>query len=53
VHFAVYQFADRAKLDAGVSKDILQPLIADFDRDWPSGVTRSRDLVEMAEERSA
>jgi hypothetical protein len=53
VHYAVYQFADRAKLDAGVSKDNLQPLIADFDRDWPSGVIRSRDLVEMAEERSA
>jgi hypothetical protein len=28
-------------------------LIADFDKSWPSGVTRSRDLLTLAEERSA
>jgi hypothetical protein len=27
-------------------------LIADFDQAWPSGVTRSRDRLELVEERS-
>src|SRR5580704_2096852 len=53
VHYAVYQFADRAKLEAGVSKENLAPLIVDFDKSFPTGVTRSRDFIEMAEERSA
>jgi hypothetical protein len=53
VHYAVYQFADVAKLEAGVAPDVLRPLIADFDRDWPSGVTRSRDFLNMVEERGA
>ena len=53
VHYAVYQFSDMAKLEAGVSKDALQPLIADFDKTWPSGVTRTRDILNLVEERSA
>ena len=50
VHYAVYQFADQAKLDAAMKDDVLKPLIADFDRDWPKGVTRSRDKLVLAEE---
>jgi hypothetical protein len=53
VHYAVYQFPDLSALEAGVSKDALQPLIADFDKTWPAGVTRTRDILTMAEERSA
>ena len=53
VHYAVYQFADQAKLEAGVSKEILAPLIADFDKSWPAGVSRSRDFLNLVEERSA
>lgn len=52
VHYAVYQFADAARLKAAMKDEILKPLIADFDKSWPSGVSRSRDLLEMAEERS-
>ena len=52
VHYAVYQFADEAKLKAAMKDEILKPLIADFDKNWPSGVTRSRDMLEMAEERA-
>jgi hypothetical protein len=52
VHYAVYQFADEAKLKAATKDEILKPLIADFDKSWPSGVTRSRDLLNLAEERA-
>ena len=50
---AVYRFADQAKLEAGVTKDALAPLIADFDKTWPSGVTRARDVLNMVEELNA
>ena len=53
VHYAIYQFADQAKLDAAMRDNVLKPLIADFDKDWPSGVTRSRDTLVLAEEREA
>jgi hypothetical protein len=50
VHYAVYQFADQAKLDAAMQDAVLKPLIADFDQAWPSGVTRARDKFVLAEE---
>jgi hypothetical protein len=53
VHYAVYQFADPAKLDAAMKSPEFKELIADFDRSWPSGVTRTRDLMNLAEERKA
>ena len=53
VHYAVYQFADQGKLDAAMKDEVLKPLIADFDKNWPAGVTRSRDELTLAEERSA
>jgi hypothetical protein len=52
VHYAVYQFADQAKLDAAMKGDVLKALIADFDRNFPT-VARSRDFLTMAEELSA
>jgi len=52
VHYAVYQFADEAALKAAMRDEVLKPLIADFDKSWPSGVARSRDLLTLAEERS-
>jgi hypothetical protein len=51
-HYAVYQFADQAKLDAAMKGDVLKALIADFDKNFPT-VARTRDLLTMAEERSA
>ena len=53
VHYAVYQFADMARLDAALQSDGFKRLVADFDRSWPTGVTRSRDKLSMVEERSA
>lgn len=53
VHYAVYRFVDLGALDAGVNPQSLKPLIADFDRAWPAGVTRTREILTMAEERNA
>jgi len=52
VHYAVYQFADQAKLDAAMKGEVLKALIADFDKNFPT-VTRTRDLLTMAEEQDA
>ncbi len=53
VHYAVYQFADMGKLEAGVNPQSLKPLIDDFDNTWPTGVTRARDILNMVEELGA
>jgi hypothetical protein len=53
VHYAVYQFADMATLDTAMKSDALKALIVDFDQTWPSGVTRTRDILTRAEERLA
>jgi hypothetical protein len=52
VHYAVYQFADMARLDAALASDGFKGLVADFDQAWPSGVTRTRDMLNVVEERS-
>jgi hypothetical protein len=51
VHYAVYQFADMAKLDAAIKSDAFKELVADFNRSWPEGVTRTHDIVSLVEER--
>ena len=53
VHYAVYSFADRAACDAAMKSEGLKELIADFDKSWPEGVTRTRDIVTLAEERGS
>jgi hypothetical protein len=52
VHYAVYQFADMTRLDAALASDGFKQLVADFDETWPHGVSRTRDRLELAEERS-
>ncbi len=53
VHYAVYRFADMARLDAALKGPSFKELIADFDQAWPSGVTRTRDMLNLVEERDA
>jgi hypothetical protein len=53
VHYAVYRFADRAACDAALGSDDFKALVADFNRTWPEGVTRTRDVVTLVEERAA
>ena len=52
VHYAVYRFRDKAACDAALGGPELKALIADFDKTWPAGVTRTRDVVTLAEERA-
>ena len=40
VHYAVYRFADMARLDAALKSDAYRALAVDFDRSWPA-VTRT------------
>ena len=53
MHYAVYQFADKAKLDTAFASDDFKALVADFNRSWPEGVTRTHDIVTLVEERAA
>jgi hypothetical protein len=53
VHYAVYAFADKAACDAALGTAEFTQMIADFNRAWPDGVTRTRDIVTLAEERGA
>jgi hypothetical protein len=40
-------------MDAALAGQDLKDLIADFDRNWPAGVTRTRDKMVLSEERGA
>ena len=52
VHYAVYRFADKASCDAALATDEFKAMVADFNRVFPQGVTRTRDVVSLAEERA-
>ncbi len=45
VHVAVLQFADRARLDAALASDAYEKLVIEFDRQWPKGITRTREIA--------
>ena len=45
----MYEFSDRASLDAAAGGEEMKRLVKDFDRDWPE-VKRSRDILVQAEE---
>jgi hypothetical protein len=51
VHYAVYRFADKAACDKALGAAEFQELIADFNTSWPEGVSRTRDVVTVVEER--
>jgi hypothetical protein len=53
VHCAVYRFADMTRLRKGMSSEPFKALIADYDRRWPAGVTRTREVLHMVEELAA
>jgi hypothetical protein len=53
VHYAVYQFPDMARLDAAMKSQGFKGLVADFDQAWPKGVARTRDLLNLVEEKAA
>lgn len=49
VHFAIYQFPDYEFMRRRFETEDVRFLIADFDRAWPGGVTRTRELVELVQ----
>ena len=53
VHVAVYQFAEGRDVEAALKSDGFKELAADYDRTWPVGVTRTRDILNLVEERDA
>jgi hypothetical protein len=50
VHYAFYEFGNMARLDAALKSDAFKALVADFDRNFPQGVSRTRDILTLAEE---
>ena len=50
VHYAVYRFPDVTAMRERLASDGFRELVEDFDRSWPSGVARTRDLLELAQE---
>ena len=51
VHYAVYEFADKTACETALASDDFKALVADFNKSWPDGVTRTRDVITIAEER--
>jgi hypothetical protein len=49
VHYAVYRFADLATLQSRLAPEEFRPLVEDYDRAWPQGVTRTREILTLAE----
>jgi hypothetical protein len=50
VHLAFYQFADLAAAEAIGSSPAIRALIAEFDARWGTRVTRTREIIEVADE---
>jgi hypothetical protein len=50
VHCAFYRFDNVAAAQAATTGDAIKALVAEFDRCWGSRVTRSRDILDVADE---
>jgi hypothetical protein len=53
VHIALYEFPSVEEAESILDSAALAAQIAEFDRVWGTGVTRTREIVEVAEELSA
>ena len=52
VHLALYEFASVEEAEAILDSAALASQSAEFDRVWGTGITRTREVVEVAEELS-
>ncbi len=50
IHVALYQFADLTAARHATRPEVIGPLVAEFDRNFPTGTVRSRDLLELAQD---
>jgi hypothetical protein len=48
IHYAFYEFADPARLDAILNGPIVKQMIAEFDAAWGARVKRTREILEVA-----
>ena len=49
VHFAFYEFPSLAKATAIIDSEAMKNMRADFDRNWQDRISRSREIVEIAQ----
>ena len=52
VHIALYEFTSVEEAEDILDSAVLAAQIAEFDRVWGTGITRTREVVEVAEELS-
>lgn len=50
VHCAFYRFSTLEAAEGAQSGPAIKALIAEFDRSWGSKVTRTRDILDVADE---
>lgn len=51
VHQAVYQFADSAACKTVLASEGFKSVVADFNHAFPQGVTRTREIMTLVDER--
>jgi hypothetical protein len=49
VHYAYYRFADVGAAEAVSASPAIRALIAEFDARWGTRVTRTREIIEVAD----
>ena len=49
LHYAFYEFADVAAAEAITSSTAISSLVTEFDRRWGTRVTRTREIIDVAE----
>jgi hypothetical protein len=50
IHRAYYRFESFERLDKLMSRPVIQTLVAEFDRGWSGHVTRTREVLAIADE---
>jgi len=53
MHCAFYRFASVAAAEAATTGDTVKALIAEFDRRWGTRVTRTREIIDVADNLEA
>ncbi|HUN39475.1 MAG TPA: hypothetical protein VMU81_04220 [Acetobacteraceae bacterium] len=49
VHFACYRFASVAAAEVATSGATIQALVAEFDSRWGTRITRTREIIDVAD----
>ena len=49
MHCAFYRFASVAAAEAATTGDTIKALVAEFDRRWGTRVTRTREIIDVAD----